>query len=55
MSLGRFVTYGNLGVIASVLTVSPNVIANAVSASGSGYIDVSNRILLQRPGPGRGR
>lgn len=42
MSLGRFVTYGNLGVIASVLTVSPNVIANAVSASGSGYIDVSN-------------
>lgn len=42
MSLGRFVTYGNLGVIASVLTVSPNVIANAVSASGSDYIDVSN-------------
>lgn len=42
MSLGRFVTYGNLGVIASVLTVSPNVIANAVSASGSNYIDVSN-------------
>lgn len=42
MSIGRYVTYGNLGVISSVLTVSPNVIANAVSASGSDYIDVSN-------------
>ena len=42
MSIGRYVTYGNLGVISSVLIVSPNVIANAVSASGSDYIDVSN-------------